>query len=120
MSLAIFWPLSWAMFMCGVARIAGASRQSARLTFAWQYAATGIGGIVAYLIWWRPVPLAISVVQVIIGALLLWWWRRKDRKPALKSAGAKSRARLAAIVNRARDASRGSRPVLRPVQGGAS
>ena len=55
-----------------------------------------------------------------LAALLIWWWRRKDRKPALKSAGAKSRARLAAIVKRAKDASRGARPVLRPVHGGAS
>ena len=52
----------------------------------------------------------------IIIALTLW--RRRKRKRALRQLGAKSRAAIAALVRRAREAA-APRPVLRPVPGGA-
>jgi hypothetical protein len=51
-----------------------------------------------------------------IAAWLLW--RRRKRKRALRELGAKSRARLAALVRKARESAK-PRPVLRPVPGGA-
>ena len=52
-----------------------------------------------------------------IGAWL-WWRRRKRRDRAPRAYGAKSKARIAALVRKARQAAR-PRPVLRPVPGGA-
>jgi hypothetical protein len=67
------------------------------------------------------------VIAAILAALTVWlawfWWHdddRRNRRRAIRELGAKSKARLAAIVKRARTASKGARPVLRPVQGGAS
>ena len=51
-------------------------------------------------------------------ALAVWWWKRKRRDRAPKMYGAKSRALVAALVRRAREAAK-PRPVLRPVPGGA-
>ena len=62
-----------------------------------------------------------TVINVSIGAWWLWkWWRRKDRKRAAALVGEKSRALRDAIVKRAKDASRGARPVLRPVPQGSA
>ena len=49
----------------------------------------------------------------------LWWRKRKRRDPAARSLGAKSRARLAALVRKAREAAK-PRRVLRPIPGAAS
>ena len=76
------------------------------------------------------IPLATShrpwLAAWVAGSAIVsgwnWWksWRkRKDRKRAASLVGAKSRALRDAIVKRARNASRGARPVLRPVPGGA-
>lgn len=57
-----------------------------------------------------------NVVSVIVCALLLWWQRRRrDRAP--RAYGAKSRALIAALVRKTREAAR-PRPVLRPVPQG--
>ena len=56
-----------------------------------------------------------------VAAFLAWdLWRRHRRqvRRALGLAGAKSRARVAALARKAREAAR-PRPVLRPVPGGA-
>ena len=63
------------------------------------------------------------LMDVVFGIIwgLIWWseWRkRKRRDPAARSLGAKSRARVAALVERAREAAK-PRRVLRPVPGGA-
>lgn len=60
----------------------------------------------------------------LFAALAVWlaweWWRkRKRRDPAARSLGAKSRARLAALVAKVRESAK-PRRVLRPVPGGAS
>ena len=55
--------------------------------------------------------------------LSVWQWIRNNRKRRKKRAalalGAKSRARVAALVRKAREAVK-PKPVLRPVPGGAS
>ena len=52
-----------------------------------------------------------SGVSAVI-AVLLWWWRRKPDRAA-NLIGEKSRARLAAVVRKAREAAQ-PRPVLQP------
>lgn len=65
------------------------------------------------------------VLAVITGtgaviAAWLWWKNRRRRKDrAARSMGAKSRALVAALVRKAREAAR-PRPVLRPVPGAVS
>lgn len=51
-------------------------------------------------------------------ALVIWYRKRRGRKRAGSVLGAKSRALIAALVSRAREAGT-PRPVLRPVPGGA-
>jgi len=54
-----------------------------------------------------------------VNAWMAWdYWNRRKRKRAAALAGAKSRARIAALVRKARQAAR-PRRVLRPVPGGA-
>lgn len=53
----------------------------------------------------------------VLAAAAAWWWRRKRRKRAPRAYGAKSRARVAALVMKTREAGR-PRRVLRPVPGG--
>lgn len=47
-----------------------------------------------------------------------WWRRRKDRRRSLQRAGYKTRAVLARLARKAREAAQ-PRPLLRPVPGGA-
>jgi hypothetical protein len=55
-----------------------------------------------------------------LNAWMAWeHWNRRKRKRAAALAGAKSRARVAALVRKAREAAR-PRKVLRPVRGGAA
>jgi hypothetical protein len=63
---------------------------------------------------WRPAALNGG-----LALLLAWdlWRRRRNRKRAPRAYGAKSRARLAALARKAREATR-PRPVLRPAPGG--
>jgi len=60
----------------------------------------------------------LSLTFAVINALGAWfWWNRRKRRRAPRTLGAKSRARIAAMVTRLRE--RPSRPALRPVHGGA-
>lgn len=61
----------------------------------------------------------VTGAGVSLAAALAWlWWRRKkDRRKALAALGAKSLARIAAMVTRMRE--RPARPVLIPSPGGA-
>jgi hypothetical protein len=64
---------------------------------------------------WAPACTSLSVV---LAAWRLWRNRRKrDRAP--RAFGAKSRARVAALVRKARETAK-PRPALRPVPGGVS
>jgi hypothetical protein len=81
----------------------------------WGWAAGG--GAVGYAIsgaWnWAGLDAANALLAVI-----LWWLSRRKRKRALRTLGAKSRALVAALARKAREAAK-PRPVLRPVPGGA-
>jgi hypothetical protein len=64
-----------------------------------------------------PDAVGIGAGVSVVVAASIWWWRRKpDRAAGL--IGEKSRARLAAIVQRAREVAR-PRPVLNPQREGA-
>jgi hypothetical protein len=63
-------------------------------------------------------PLAAFFALLGIVLAVNWWRKRKRRKRSPKAMGAKSRALLAALVRKAREAAR-PRPVLRPLPGGA-
>lgn len=52
-------------------------------------------------------------------AVAVWWWKRRRRDRAPKAYGAKSRALVAALVRRAREAAK-PRPALRPQPDGAA
>jgi hypothetical protein len=58
----------------------------------------------------------MAVITVL--ALFGWWWRRRRRKAVPRELGAKSRARIAALVASLREGLR-PRPVLKPQPGGA-
>jgi hypothetical protein len=65
--------------------------------------------------------VAWSVISGTLAAIGAWiWWRsgRGKRRKALRELGAKSKARLAALVRKAREAGV-PRPALRPVPQGA-
>jgi membrane protein implicated in regulation of membrane protease activity len=67
-------------------------------------------------LWWLAAWMAVCAVA---SALMCRdYWNRRKRKRATALAGAKSRARIAALVARARQAAR-PRRVLRPVPGSA-
>lgn len=65
--------------------------------------------------WFTAVAAAVAVVVIVW--LLRGIWRGRGRR-VLRVIGAKSWARLAAVVRKAREAAR-PRPVLRPAPGGA-
>jgi hypothetical protein len=62
---------------------------------------------------------ATQAICTASNAFWFWWWwnRPRKRKRAGALAGAKSRARIAALVRKARQAAT-PRPVLRPVPEG--
>ena len=86
-----------------------------KFTLGWAFGA--IATTVAYVAGSEWLPAIICGANAVL-AIALWWWNRRRRKRSPKLAGAKSRARLAAIVRKSREASK-PRPVLRPVPGGA-
>lgn len=62
---------------------------------------------------------ALTALWVAVTAVQLWMMRRNRRRTrAARELGAKSRARLAALVAKVRESAT-PRPVLRPVPGGA-
>jgi hypothetical protein len=86
--------------------------------------------IVAYKIWtlnalWAAGVFAATELWIAAGCagvstlIAAWlWWRHRRRDRAPKTYGAKTKAIIAAMVRRAREAAQ-PRPVLRPVPGGA-
>lgn len=62
-------------------------------------------------------PLAIAAANVVLGAWLYWLHRRRKNR-GRRSYGYKARARIAALVAKAREVAQ-RRPVLSPVPGGA-
>jgi membrane protein implicated in regulation of membrane protease activity len=91
-------------------------RWPARVNYA-LWLGTCIGGVIAAFTTVNWLALAVNVASGVVAAVL--WWRRghrRDRAP--RAYGAKSRARVAALVAKAREAGCPCR-VLRPVPGGA-
>jgi hypothetical protein len=110
---ALAWPLAFAFTWPAISR---AWRPGwSRTIFGEAWACGGLGVVLAFAGQWPE--NAIGVVQVAIGA---WLWRRgrRGRKRAPRAYGAKSRALVAALVTKAREAAK-PRPVLRPVPGRA-
>ena len=79
---------------------------------------TSIVQVIIWQITGHPLVAVGAGVSVVVAAAV-WWYRRKRRDPAARQFGAKSRARLAALVEKAREAAQ-PRRVLKPVPGGAS
>ena len=116
--LATVWPpamgvLQYLLFR----RVAGLSpRAAARMAgFWWMVAA--VPQLLIDAVSGNWLPSACAVVNAGIGAWL-WWRNRRRRDRAPRTYGAKSRARVAALARKAKQAARPS-PVLRPVLGGA-
>jgi hypothetical protein len=78
---------------------------------------TGLTEIVIAAIYRQWLVMAAALAGTAIAAIL-WWLSRRRRKRAPRAYGAKSRALLAALVRRAREAAV-PRPVLRPVPEGS-
>ena len=110
---AVWPPLAGLAYALVMSRHAGDFRGRTYVMWA-ASAAWDIGvGLIAGL--W--LPLAVSAANLIL-AVWLYWRHRKRKDRAAKLAGAKSRALLASLVRRAREAAQ-PRPVLRPAPGGA-
>lgn len=86
------------------------------LVSSWLPAAIGGGGVALLT---HGIAYATGAGASALAAIAYWWWkRRKRRDRAPRAYGAKSRALIAALVRKAREAAK-PRPVLRPVPGGA-
>jgi integral membrane sensor domain MASE1 len=89
--------------------------------YGWPLTLASVAGDALVALGWAVqgdwIPTAVMTVVTII-ALAGWWWLRKRRKRAPRELGAKSRARIAALVATLRENLR-PRPVLRPQPGGA-
>jgi hypothetical protein len=76
-----------------------------------------IGGAVGWALSGSWNLVAVDAANALL-AVIMWWLSRRRKRRAPKSAGAKSKAILAAVVARMRETLK-PRPVLRPVPGGA-
>jgi len=107
---ALAWPPTWALLWTVIRRAWRLIPSWANAGYAWMCAGGGV--VIGFIL--GPWPcVVIGAAHVAIGA---WLWRRgrRGRRRAPRAYGAKSRALVAALVARARDAST-PRPVLRPV-----
>lgn len=105
----------------GVAYLALWAGIGGHIRLGWAGVVVSFGGHIASLVLgiiarqWGVV--AICAVAVAVIGWLVWSWLKPRRKYIAKLAGAKSRALVAALVRRAREAAK-PRPVLRPQPGG--
>ena len=106
---ALTWPPAWAFCWAAVSRHHG--RPGPVFGEAWTFG--GLGVVLGFAGQWPE--NAIGAVQVAVGAWL-WLRGRRKRRRAPRAYGAKSRALVAALVAKAREAAR-PRPVFRPVPG---
>jgi hypothetical protein len=112
---ALLWPPFWATLFTLIATLLRLHLAGPCFPFGWF--AGGFGVTLAYLVVPHWLLACIGIGHMAFGAWL-WWLDRRKRKRAPALAGAKSRARIAALVRKAREAGR-PRKVLRPVPGGA-
>ena len=111
---ALAWPPVWAFGYPAVRRRLGTSRAA----FGETWTCGGAGVVLTGAGFGQWLEIVIGLAQVAIG---IWLWRRgrRGRRRAPRAYGAKSRALVAVLVAKARDAAR-PRPALRPVPGGMS
>ena len=112
---ACAWPPLWAAVVC---RMIPVLRPFTWPRFWGQWCNAGFWVMASE--WWpgRDHPAAaVGAAQLVLGAVL-WWRSRRRRRRAPRAYGAKSRALVAALVRKAREAAR-PRRVLRPAPGGA-
>jgi hypothetical protein len=114
---AVFMAVAIPPFTATVWRAAYRITRMAKVSFWGDWMASA--AVLSVLFMWQDEWLAAAVAgaNLVVGAVF-WWLSRRRRKRAPKLAGAKSKARLAALVRRSREASK-PRPVLRPVPGSA-
>ena len=86
----------------------------------WMTCAANVLGVAVRAAGGMWASVAVYGIAAGVCAWFAWRRRRKGRKRAAALVGAKSRAIRDAIVKRAKDASRGARPVLRPSLRGVS
>lgn len=119
MSMAdLFYALAWPPVLAFVvAAVRRACHVPSRVAAGEFWTAGGVGVAVSGVFAGHWAGVVIGAVQVAIG---VWLWRRgrRGRRRAPRAYGAKSRALVAVLVAKARDAAR-PRPVLRPVPGAA-
>lgn len=115
LAMDIVWPPMCALIVLSLFRLLRLPWRSRLDPIAWPWLCGAIGNVIGAASW----PL-VTVCAVQAGiALAIWWWRKRRRDRAPKFAGAKSRARIAALVATLRESLR-PRPILRPQPGGAS
>jgi hypothetical protein len=110
---SLFWPPAYALMAIPLSRV-GPSVRRAWGNPAMNLTCGGLGVVIACGIPRQWLETVIGMVWSIAG--LAWWWWRNKRRKAPQAHGAKSRARIAALVRKSRQAAK-SRPVLRPVPG---
>lgn len=108
--------LSWAGYGAACCGLIPAFRGQLRMS-RWLFLAANAAWAVSDLVTRSWVAAALSAAAAVFFAWLLWRGRR--RKRALRSFGAKSRARVAALTRKAREAAR-PRPVRRLAPQGLS
>lgn len=113
--IALLWPPSWAFIAMAIWRRWHPVRDVRRVGLHWLTAGAVIMVVDFAAQEWLPGTLAAG--NVLIGAWI-WWHNRRRRDRAPRMYGAKSRALVAALVRKARQAAKPGR-VLRPVPGGA-
>jgi nicotinamide riboside transporter PnuC len=111
--------LMWAITAAGAVCLVLEARH--RIEMFWACGLLTIGNTMSAAVQLAEGALAGAAVSgglAMILALLGWRsWNRRKRRRAPRTLGAKSRARIAAMVTRMRE--RPSRPALRPAGGGA-
>jgi hypothetical protein len=110
--------LVWVLMLGGIGCIFGGIGAPA-YSDAWAaWSVCGNGLCIAAMTVLRSWAVAAIFAVFLAVTLWRWWRRRKDRKRAMDAIGAKTRALLATLVRKAREAGT-PRPVLRPVPGAA-
>jgi hypothetical protein len=112
---ALAWPPAWVFGWVAVSRVFRVGPSWPVLGEAW--VSGGLGVVLASAGGGRWPEIAVGAAQVAIGAWL-WWRGRRGRRRVPRAYGAKSRALVAALAAKAREAAR-PRPVRRPVPGAA-
>jgi len=113
-SWSLAWPPVWAVCWRPLIRCIIRREPTGSFWGQWVSAAAWTVGTQAFISGWGT---AVAAVNLVFGAVM-WWLSRRRRKRAPRAYGAKSRALLAAVVAKMREAAK-PRPVFKPVPGRA-